>query len=276
LQNLEAQGQDSGVIRAVRRASHGVIDVLESVHQGMRRRSESVEGGRRRSNSMDSEIGLEGEKPMPAQLSLARKLMVGMTRKMSAGSLFDLVDGADAEGQDRHHRKELLELDAVIAHNRIAGWMLVSVMKALDGILKEPFAYLCKVPDPMILRMAMEYINNNDLTNYIYLLHFVDDKDVMRAHKEFMFGIKKQIARGKIKAEEENAYSEAFLIQSMLISRPEEEMQTLESFLGVDSSHIDLKKAIERLPSSARELSSTAKVLDTHYKYVYHVNCFLI
>lgn len=43
-----------------------------------------------------------------------------------------------------------------------------------------PFLYLCKGPDVLALRRALRYLAQNEVTRRVYIVHFVDDRDVLR------------------------------------------------------------------------------------------------
>lgn len=49
-------------------------------------------------------------------------------------------------------------------------------MRSLDDIVKEPFVYFAKRPDPVALHRAIQYISDNELSDNIYIVHFIDDR----------------------------------------------------------------------------------------------------
>ncbi len=73
----------------------------------------------------------------------------------------------------------------LILQRPMIGKYLKYLMKSLDELVSQPFCYLAKHSDPISLQLAINYINNNELSNNIYILHFVDDRKVINAFEEY-------------------------------------------------------------------------------------------
>ena len=223
--------------------------------------NEGVELQRPRLKSLESETNVDEITPIiPAPMTWANAL------------LDDL--GANKKNRFSFHTREkrtekndeLIELDAVANNNWLTAWLLSFFMKQLDDILKEPVAYLCKQPNPVSLHLALEYLTDNELTNNIVILHFVDDREVMKAHKQFMKGIQTEIHSGRIPVTDEEKYSIAFLNQAFMNTNNNAvDLQTF--LLQADSTNVNLIKAMECLPSNVKKMSDGAKLMDTYFRY---------
>eukprot|EP01033_Poteriospumella_lacustris_P001254 gene1254-915_t len=82
--------------------------------------------------------------------------------------------------QRTYRSNSLVEMDRIIMRRSLTSRVLNYCMKRLDDIVSEPFVYLCKGPDPVAVHLALEYITNNEVTNQIYVVHFVDDRQAMQ------------------------------------------------------------------------------------------------
>lgn len=67
----------------------------------------------------------------------------------------------------------------------LVGRHLKYLMQSLDSVVSTPFCYLAKNSDPISLQLAMNYIEANELSNNIYVIHFVDDRKVINAMSEY-------------------------------------------------------------------------------------------
>lgn len=73
----------------------------------------------------------------------------------------------------------------LILQRPLVGKYLKYLMKSLDELVSQPFCYLTKHSDPISLQLAINYIDANELSNNIYILHFVDDRKVVNAFEEY-------------------------------------------------------------------------------------------
>jgi len=62
------------------------------------------------------------------------------------------------------------------AQNTRNGRILSCLSKSLDSIVNEPFAVFAKHPNPITLHVAIEYIVQNEQSDSIFIIHFVDDR----------------------------------------------------------------------------------------------------
>jgi hypothetical protein len=92
---------------------------------------------------------------------------------------------------DRESSTSGTELQRLLQRPLI-GKYLKYVMKSLDTVVSTPFCYLAKKSDPISLQLAVHYIVNNELTNNIYVLHFVDDRKLIAANLQYVKVLKKR------------------------------------------------------------------------------------
>lgn len=70
-------------------------------------------------------------------------------------------------------------------HRWASRWLRYCLLQ-VEAIVAQPFAYLCKSPDPIALHQALEYIVNNEVSNHIYVIHFIDDRPALYAHNQLL------------------------------------------------------------------------------------------
>ncbi len=85
---------------------------------------------------------------------------------------------------DRQGPESLDELEKLL-RRPIIGSYLRYLMHSLEQLVSMPFCYLAKTSDPISLQLAVTYIDNNELSNNIYILHFVDDRKAISAFTEY-------------------------------------------------------------------------------------------
>ena len=61
--------------------------------------------------------------------------------------------------------------------------ILNTLMTTLDRVVGEPFVYFAKRADPISLHNALQYIIENELSDNIYIVHFVDDREILNSRK---------------------------------------------------------------------------------------------
>ncbi len=80
--------------------------------------------------------------------------------------------------------ESVIELEGILVRP-VMGRALTYLMNSLDNIVSAPFVYLAKGSDPISVHLAVEYICANELSNNIYVVHFVDDSKAIRLHNTF-------------------------------------------------------------------------------------------
>jgi hypothetical protein len=98
---------------------------------------------------------------------------------------------------DTRKPRTVNEMEQIIRRRPFMGKLLNYFMTSLDNITSAPFVYLCKKPDPISIHHAVEYITNNEMTNFIYVVHFVDDRKAIKMRKAFLNKAKEQVRSDK-------------------------------------------------------------------------------
>jgi hypothetical protein len=201
--------------------------------------------------------------------------------------LSSLQDYLPIRYYDRSSSNSLNELERLL-QKPVVGKYLKYVMKSLDVLVSTPFCYLAKKSDPISLQLAVHYIVNNELTNNIYILHFVDDRKIISANLQYvkeltahhqqqqsglenispMKGIvldllKKKTVTRKKKPNEEEPYS--FDLSYQLNNEQEEEEEE-EDVIGVEASFA-VSSTFSTLPHETQELIHNVSILDAFYAY---------
>lgn len=132
--------------------------------------------------------------------------------------------------------------------NPVQGNILSYLVKSLDSIVNEPFLYFAKRPDPVSIHMAIEYIVNNEMSDNIFVVHFVDDrkisKDLWKSAQETVPSNDQQKVKEK--------YTE-ILMENMMSG-------TLDSYeMGT------VRCLRHTLPIDAQELVDYVSIMDTFY-----------
>jgi hypothetical protein len=83
---------------------------------------------------------------------------------------------------DRTSCNSVNDLERIIHDRPLIGRYLKGLMVSLDKLVSAPFCYLAKKADPISLQLAVSYIENNEASNNIYVIHFVDDRQLIRDH----------------------------------------------------------------------------------------------
>jgi hypothetical protein len=97
---------------------------------------------------------------------------------------------------DTRMPRTVTEMEQIIRKRPIMGKVLQYFMTSLDNITSAPFVYLCKKPDPISIHRAVSYISNNEMTNLIYVVHFVDDRKAIRLRQAFLNKAQQQVSEG--------------------------------------------------------------------------------
>lgn len=129
--------------------------------------------------------------------------------------------------------------------NPLQGKMLEYCIRSLDNIVSEPFVYFAKRPDPISIHTAIEYISNNELTDTIYVIHFVDDRRMYSSNTS----------------------------SSILEANPSEEVfhESMDMVMLENLQILHEQGAIERslslLPNESKQLLDYVSILDAFYAY---------
>ena len=167
----------------------------------------------------------------------------------------ELTSSADADNTNKqlilsgiHSKEILLELQYVLNHAYV-GPIMRYFMRSIDNIVSLPFIYLSKDSDPIALHTAIKYIDNNELSNNIYVIHFVDDRRVVKLQSEIQLVSIENIPSTPTLAQFNSKYVNLF-----------KDKNNDES---VDEFH--LPEAVRALPVGARRLMQSVSVLDHYY-----------
>lgn len=129
----------------------------------------------------------------------------------------------------------------------IRGKLLTYFINSLESIVTEPFVYFAKLPDPVTLHLAIEYISRNEQSDNIYIVHFVDDrefsKDLWKEAMNTTSNNSSQITQN---------YTNILLNSVITGSGQSFEVETIRSL-----NHT--------LPSEAKKLVDYVSILDTFY-----------
>lgn len=168
---------------------------------------------------------------------------------------------------DTRKPRTVTELE-VIMQKPMMGKVLNYLMTSLDTITSAPFVYLAKTPDPISIHRAVDYITANEMTNHIYVVHFVDDRKAIRMRTAFLAKAQQQAAKGRIEAVDVDKYSNTLLMQMF-----QEDNNMFRDALGTDGDDkvdgaefdFDLHSAVKSLPPNAKKLVDTVTILDAFY-----------
>lgn len=127
--------------------------------------------------------GASGQSPVTVSSSRLESVLGNVRRRFSFASVNSQAPTSGARRVRRNNSIE--ELQAAMEH-RVMGMVLRACMHSLDSIVSSPVVYLAKYPDPISLLSAIEYIMTNELTNNLLVVHFVDDRAVMKAHQQYL------------------------------------------------------------------------------------------
>ena len=160
----------------------------------------------------------------------------------------------------------------------IVGKMLTYLMDSLDNITSAPFVYLTKSSDPISLHRAVEYITANEMTNHIYVVHFVDDRKAIRMRKVFNTKAQEQVAAGRIREADALKFSDNLLLDMFqddnnnlfrsafrTDAEGNDDGDDGDGGDGTNSNTFSLRLAINTLPPQVQKLVHTVSILDAFY-----------
>lgn len=176
-----------------------------------------------------------------------------------------------------YRSNSVVEMDRIIMRRSLTSRVLNYCMKRLDDMVSEPFVYLCKGPDPVAVHLALEYITNNEVTNQIYVVHFVDDRQAMQMNNRVMNAYKAAGKRHPRPSDPavgtEHDDNDEVMVKHqqkgtalMLRMFTEKHPEAGHDEKGADDS-FDLDHALRMMPSKAKQLIHLVHIIDTFYTY---------
>lgn len=131
--------------------------------------------------------------------------------------------------------------------------ILNSLMTTLDQVVGEPFVYFAKRADPISLHNALQYIIENELSDNIYIVHFVDDREILNSRKLIRKkSVKDVTTAGLSSSDVDKRYNQ--LLVSEFRTKPEE-----DDF----DSNFTLDTALGVLQLEVQQLIDTVNILDS-------------
>lgn len=164
----------------------------------------------------------------------------------------------------------MLELDGIMVRP-ILGRMLHYFMSSLDSIVSAPFVYLAKSSDPIAVHQAVEYICANELSNNIYIVHFMDDRKAIRHHNTFRNRVYKEVRFGRMDKAEADKKCNSLLLQMFTDGTS----SLAGGTGGYDAEHFNLSDGTKGLSTTAKRLVNTVAILDTFYTYK-KIHCIIV
>jgi hypothetical protein len=136
------------------------------------------------------------------------------------------------------------------------------LVSSLDAIVSTPFIYLAKGSDPIAVLQAIEYINSNELSCNIIVLHFVDDRKSARIQEHVMDKLGESVNKGVVTACEFNQFDVNLVKKSYC---KDEESPNFVISLDPRELHFKVSEALPTLSRSAQQLVKNVALLDTFY-----------
>ena len=173
------------------------------------------------------------------------------------------------------------ELEAMLGRGPVLGGVLSYLMSSLDRLASAPFAHLAKGGDPISLHHAVEYITANEMTNTIFILHFVDDRAAVRdvnnqlqrrreEEGEKGGGASAESSAGSnFNSEDDGSLLRLFLSPGAM--RRELPPPSIPAATAIGAApdtgafRFDLAEALQALPSKTRRLVHTVAIIDAFH-----------
>jgi hypothetical protein len=186
----------------------------------------------------------------------------------------------------RTHRSESThELMQQLAkeHRWTSQWLRFCLLN-IETIVAQPFAYLCKSPDPIALHQAIEYIVNNEVSNHIYVIHFVDDRPTLYAHNQLLSSLPTQSTEIDTKQVDIEMTSYAHSPNqpdlNTVSQRELQGAQWLMAKFSTQDNHsstvsFSVQNALSALPNQAVQLIRLVNIVDTLYTYK-KISCIVV
>ena len=134
--------------------------------------------------------------------------------------------------------------EEIIMNRPIHGKLLSYCMDELDKIVSEPFVYFAKRPDPISIHMAMEYISSNEQSDIIYVIHFVDDRNLYN---------------------QDNITVETFDEQTTIILNDPKDVTLQQMSIYLNGKDLIVGENAYELPLETKQLVDYVAILDTFY-----------
>jgi len=153
--------------------------------------------------------------------------------------------------------------------NPVNGYLLQYCFDSLERIANEPFIYFAKNPDPISIHSAVEYMVKNESSDVIYIVHFVDDREVMNYKVQPRTD---ELAGHDISINGQYEFNEDATISNVckIVASNYESILQAEGSFTVDPTEILYSNDYEPdsyIPTGARNLMHYVSILDTFYTY---------
>lgn len=179
----------------------------------------------------------------------------------------DIDRDANEVALPRRGRRNSFDETEFKKENPIRGLVLNYFMESLDKIVEEPFLYFAKRPDPASLHLAMEYISNNELSDTIYVVHFVDDRSIypkiFDATGAYTVESKLEDVPESTRVSEDDIKYRELLLRNISALRFDDVEASNDSSFVRDNLFDSFEPF---LPEDARRLAQYVSILDTFYQ----------
>lgn len=260
------------------------MDDYDNTADGIEKGSISAERRNSVNNYFFRSTNSSGANTPTAKEQAEGGLIENITRRISGA--IQQLSGVAANQVRGQNEVEMLELEGVMV-NPLMGRMLTYCMNSLDTILTSPFAFLVKAGDPVSIHLAVEYMYANELSNNIYIIHFVDDRTTLHqenalrklyATKAATKGISDALSAENIEKFEK--HRAGYLLKKfstehrdIISSTATHEELFLDHQEGgatsvMDEKDFGLRPALHGLPPNAQKIVRIVSVIDTFYMYV--------
>ena len=158
------------------------------------------------------------------------------------------------------------------------GKILSYLSTSLDRIVTQPFGFFAKHPNPISLHIAIEYIVQNEESDSIFIVHFVDDRKFYDTHKKcnqdegeevFIKESFEDEVSSSVEMKEscgQNGHSINNETQSLFLRRMLQHGATLSCVDDPEGIGLDLlDQHRTALPEEAQQLIDYVAILDTCY-----------
>eukprot|EP01039_Chlorochromonas_danica_P009568 gene9568-10575_t len=224
-----------------------------------------------------------------------RQTLIAPDRRPSLLSINGQGTTASSHEVIRTYRTEsTVELMRQLVHEDrwVSRWLRYCLLR-VEAIVAQPFAYLCKSADPIALHQALEYVVNNEVSNHIYVVHFVDDRAALCAHNQLMEkldGMKKR--EEELTLHDGDIEMSSFTPGNSTTHSPDHvrEMQGAKWLLAKftssaenakeesgdgDDKTFTMQSAMSTLPAQVTQLIRLVNIVDTLYTYK-KVSCIVV
>eukprot|EP01041_Mallomonas_annulata_P004120 gene4120-8191_t len=176
---------------------------------------------------------------------------------------------------------ELTEIQKIL-EKPLLGSAMTYCLKSLNDIVSEPFVFLARSDDPLCLHEAIDYVKNNELTQNLVVVHFVDDRDIVESFHDMLSGM-------EINNENREESANRYLLRAFMVPHDSGSSGTgtgAGSTSSVSMANINaandgspnsflLSRAWPQVPSEVSQLIVNVALLDAFYEYI-KVSCLIV